>query len=179
MSCELPPITFKPFTRTEEKCAIVDCQYKTVQVITTGDAAGVQTVAIYDGDTILPADTELFICKEPIPTVAVCDTSVETAVLNEGSTTFIRTTIYDAAGNLVSSTDTLLDGTPYTVLVPANVGAGPAIVEPVYEYFNFVYNVNGDMTSVSRRDVSTLQVWVKTLTYTGVQLTAVSAWVLQ
>lgn len=135
MSCELPPITFKPFTRTEEKCAVVDCQYKTVQVITTGDAAGVQTVEIYDGATLLPADTELFICKEPIPTVPACDTSVETNILHEGETTFIRTTTYDVAGNITSTTDALLDGTPYTVLVPADVEGGPA-TDPILTEIN-------------------------------------------
>lgn len=71
------PIKYRPFTRTEEKCAIVGCEYKTVQVITTGDSSGNQVVEIYDGDDLLPAGTELFTCQAPVPTIPACVTSVE------------------------------------------------------------------------------------------------------
>jgi hypothetical protein len=51
---------------------------------------------------------------------------VERIILYEGSTPFIRTTVYDPAGALVSTTDTNLNGTPYTVVSPSAVNSVPA-----------------------------------------------------
>lgn len=175
MSCELPPITYKPFTRVEERCAVVDCQYITVQVTTTGDAEGNQTVVVRDGATVLPADTELFVCKEPIPTVAVCDTSVETMVLNEGGTTFVRTNIYDAAGNLVSSTDTLLDGTPYTVVSPGDVSTGQRDVERIILYEGSTPFIRTTVYDPAGALVSTTDTNLNGTPYTVVSPSAVSS----
>lgn len=64
----------KPYVRQEEKCAIVDCEYKKVLVVTTGLADCTETIEIFDGLTLLPSTTQLVICKDPIPVVSACTT---------------------------------------------------------------------------------------------------------
>jgi hypothetical protein len=71
--CDTPATSCKPFTKVEEKCAIVDCLYKKVTVTTTVDALCVQTIVITDGDDVLPPDTALVVCKDPTPVVAACE----------------------------------------------------------------------------------------------------------
>lgn len=71
--CEKPIAKCIPSTKQEEKCAIVDCLYKKVTVTTTTDALCVQTIVITDGANVLPADTQLVVCKDPTPVVMVCD----------------------------------------------------------------------------------------------------------
>jgi hypothetical protein len=70
--CEKPIAKCIPSTKQEEKCAIVDCEYKKVIVTTTIAADCTQTVVITDGATVLPSDTQLFVCKEPTPVIPVC-----------------------------------------------------------------------------------------------------------
>ena len=61
-----------PSVVTEDKCAVIDCEYKTVKVTTTTLADCSKTVVIMDGTTVLPPDTKLMSCKEPTPVINVC-----------------------------------------------------------------------------------------------------------
>ena len=70
--CETPIAKCIPSTKQEEKCAIVDCEYKKVIVTTTIAADCTQTVVITDGATVLQSDTKFFACKEPTPVISVC-----------------------------------------------------------------------------------------------------------
>lgn len=61
-----------PSVVTEEKCAVIDCEYKTVKVTTTTAANCIASIVIMDGTTVLPPDTKFFACKEPTPVIPVC-----------------------------------------------------------------------------------------------------------
>ena len=64
--------TCPPSVVTEDKCAVIDCEYKNVKVTTTTFADCAKSVVIMDGLVILPPDTKFFACKEPTPVIPVC-----------------------------------------------------------------------------------------------------------
>ena len=70
--CDTKVESCRPFVKVYEKCAVIDCEYVTVVVTETTAANCVQTTVITLNGTVLPADTQLFVCKEPTPVIPVC-----------------------------------------------------------------------------------------------------------